>query len=136
MTETSINLFVYGTLMPGESNYWQIEDFVIDHKPGTIDGVLVDLGAYPALVPGEGFVKGIFLRMKREALEITDRIEGYSTNRDRCLYVREEVTVSLKGGEGVTAWTYLFADSDSIADHPRLIVDAIDGKPITAWSRE
>ena len=82
MSEIVSNVFVYGTLMPGESNYRQIEDFVIDYKPGAIDGVLVDLGAYPALVPGEGNVKGIMLRVKQEALEITDRIEGYHAGRD------------------------------------------------------
>ncbi len=136
MAEIVTDLFVYGTLMPGESNYWQIEDFVVDHKPGTIDGVLVDLGAYPALVPGEGFVTGILLRMNQEALEITDRIEGYSPDRDHCLYVRKEVTVHIEGGEEVTAWTYFFANPDSIADHPRLVVDVIDGKPITEWPRE
>ena len=51
MAEIVTNLFAYGTLMPGESNYRQIEDSVIDHKVGTIDGVLVDLGAFPALFP-------------------------------------------------------------------------------------
>ena len=91
MSEIVINLFVYGTLMPGESNYRQIEHLVIDHIPGVIDGVLVDLGAFPALIPGEGHVRGILLRLNERALEITDRIEGYQTNRKDCLYFREKI---------------------------------------------
>ena len=136
MPEIVTNLFVYGTLMPRESNYRQIEHLVIDHKPGTIDGVLVDLGAYPALVPGEGIVKGVMLRMKQEALEITDRIEGYHPVRDRCLYVREEVAVRFEDGRETVAWTYFFANPSSIADCPPLVVGESDGMPIFAWRSE
>ena len=133
MSELVSNLFVYGTLKPGQSNYRQIEDHVIDHKPGIIDGVLVDLGAYPALVPGEGIVKGIMLRVNREALEITDRIEGYQPDRDRCLYLREEVAVRFEGGQEAVAWTYFFANPSSIADCPRLVTGESDGIPVFAW---
>ena len=133
MTEIVTSLFVYGTLMPGESNYRQVEDLVIDHKPGTIDGVLVDLGAFPALVPGEGVVKGIMLRMSQEALKITDRIEGYDPDRNRCLYVREEVVVQIEDGQDAVAWTYLFANSAGVTDCPQLIVGESDGVPVFAW---
>ena len=136
MTAARTNLFVYGTLMPGETNYRQIEDFVIDHRPGTIDGILVDLGAFSALIPGTGIVRGVVLEIVPAALEITDRIEGSSPDRDHCLYLREEVTVCLVGGESVTAWTYVYANPDSVAEHPRLIVDIIDGKPVSAWLPE
>ncbi len=136
MVEAKTRLFVYGTLMPGESNYRQIEDHVRAAQPGTVEGVLVDLGAFPALIPGNGVVRGIVLELDAAALEITDRIEGYSPDRDQCLYVRKEVTIFFKGGEEETAWTYFFANPDRIADHPRLVVDVIDGKPITAWLRE
>ena len=133
MSEIVTNLFVYGTLMPGESNYRQIEKFVMDHKPGTIDGVLVDLGAFPALLPGEGLVQGIMLRMNQEALEITDRIEGYHSDRDRCLYVREEVIVRFEDRQEASAWTYLFADSAIVVDCPRLVVGESSGFPVFAW---
>ena len=133
MSEIVTNLFVYGTLMPGESNYRQIEDFVIDHKPGTIDGVLVDLGAYPALVPGGGHVRGVMLRMIGGALEITDRIEGYQPDREHCLYVREEVVVHFENGQEATAWTYFFADPNSMTDCPRLVVAESEGIPIFVW---
>ena len=63
MRENTVKLFVYGTLMPSESNYHQVEDHVSVAKPGTIEEILVDLGAYPALIPGHGIVKGVVLRM-------------------------------------------------------------------------
>ncbi len=136
MAEIVTNLFVYGTLMPGESNYRQIEGCVIDHKPGTADGVLVDLGAYPALIPGHGTVKGVVLQMDAQALEIIDRIEGYHADRDRCLYLRKEVVVRLKDGQEVVAWTYFFANPSSIADSPRLVVGEGDRTPVFAWRSE
>lgn len=127
------NLFVYGTLMPGESNFRQIENVVIDHQPGTVEGVLVDLGAYPALIEGKGRVKGVVLEVDADALEITDRIEGYHPERDRCLYVRQKTVVQLDSREEVTAWTYLFADPDAVRDHPRLVVGALNTKPVFQW---
>ena len=135
MSEIVTSLFVYGTLMPEGGNYWQIQDHVLVARPGTLDGVLVDLGAFPALIPGHGIVRGVLLNVDRAALKITDRIEGYSPDRDHCLYLRKEVTVVTESGENVPAWTYVFADPDSIADHPRLIVGRNDGKPVGAWSR-
>lgn len=133
MSDIVTNLFVYGTLMPGEANYRLIEDLVIEHEPGTIDGILVDLGAYPALIPGEGVVKGIVLQLDREALKTTDRIERYSPDRRGCLYLREEVVVQLEDGQEVVAWGYVFANLSSIADCPRLIVGELNGVPLHAW---
>ena len=133
MTEAKTLLFVYGTLMPTESNYHQIEDHVRAARPGTIEGVLVDLGAYPALIPGHGIVRGVVLELDVATLDITDRIEGYSRDRDRCLYVREEVVVQFEDGREVVAWTYLFANSVGVADCPRLIVSESDGVTVFAW---
>ena len=110
---------------------------LIDHhdSPSSFSrgGVLVDLGAYPALIPGEGIVKGVLLRVDRGALEITDRIEGYSRDRDRCLYVREEVVVQFEDGREVVAWTYLFANSVGVAVCPRIFVSESDGVTVFAW---
>ena len=133
MSEIGTNFFVYGTLMPGESNYRQIEDFVIDHRPGTVDGVLVDLGAFPALLPGEGIVKGIVLDIVPAALEITDRIEGYRQDQRRCFYLREKVLAHAQDDQELTAWTYFFADPANIADRPRLAIGELNGVPLHAW---
>jgi gamma-glutamylcyclotransferase (GGCT)/AIG2-like uncharacterized protein YtfP len=57
------SLFVYGTLMPGHGNHRRIERFVLRARPGRITGILVDLGAFPALVPGDGLVEGVLLEI-------------------------------------------------------------------------
>ncbi len=89
---------------------------------------------YPALIPGDGVVKGFLLRMKREGLKITDRIEGYHPSRDRCLYVREEVVVQFEAGEEAITWTYVFANPERVADYPRLVVGELNGVPLNAWT--
>ncbi len=133
MSDIAINLFVYGTLMPGETNFSQIEDLVISKTSGTIDGVLVDCGAYPALIPGEGIVKGILLKVSHEAIAITDQIEGCMSDRKRSLYLREEITVRTGDNHLITAWTYLYAKPESLANHPRLIIGELNCKPLYAW---
>ena len=64
-------LFVYGTLMPGHCNHHRIERFVHRARLGRIPGILVDLGAFPALVPGDGIVEGVVLDIDTVALAIT-----------------------------------------------------------------
>jgi gamma-glutamylcyclotransferase (GGCT)/AIG2-like uncharacterized protein YtfP len=115
-----LRLFVYGTLMPGHGNHRRIERFVLRARPGRITGILVDLGAFPALVPGDGLVEGVLLEIVPSALSITDQIEGYAPNRSDCLYVRKAGHVTLDDETQVTAWTYEFADPQRIRDHPRL----------------
>ncbi len=126
-------LFVYGTLMPGHGNYRRIADHVHSARPGTIQGILVDLGAFPALIHGEGIVKGMVLAVDPEALRITDFIEGYHVDGGCSLYVREKVEVDLGDGDIVNAWTYFFADPDHIHDRPRLRVGDAEGMPVYSW---
>ena len=134
MAESRTQLFAYGTLMPGEGNHRQIEEHVHQARPGVIKGILVDLGAFPALIPGDGIVRGVLLDADLAVVKLTDRIEGCSPDPDQCLYRRELVGVHVEGEKQVPAWTYFFANPDQIADRPRLIVGEKDGFPIGAWS--
>jgi gamma-glutamylcyclotransferase (GGCT)/AIG2-like uncharacterized protein YtfP len=131
--ESTERLFVYGTLMPECANHRQIQRHVRHAVPGSIEGILVDLGAFPALLPGVGVVKGVLIEIDAEALAITDRIEGYSHGREHCLYVRKRVEVHLDSGGTTTAWTYEFADPGRIADRPQLIVKRVAGREVHAW---
>jgi gamma-glutamylcyclotransferase (GGCT)/AIG2-like uncharacterized protein YtfP len=103
--------------------------------PGRITGILVDLGAFPALVPGDGLVEGVLLEIVPSALSITDQIEGYAPNRSDCLYVRKQVTVTLDDVTQVTAWNYEFADPQRIRDCPRLPRQVINEVVVFAWPR-
>lgn len=131
--KSTTNLFVYGTLMPGEFNHRQIQGFVHGVRPGSIEGVLVNMGEFPALVPGKGIVKGVILYVDEAALEITDRIEGYSSDRQDCLYIRKEVVVRLDDGKDLPAWTYEFGAPSRVADPPLLVVGQANGEPIFRW---
>ena len=133
MPDAVVKLFVYGSLKPGFSNHAQIQRFVHDARAGRIRGILVDLGSFPALIPGDGLVEGVVLEIDQAALAITDRIEGYVPDRDRCLYIRKQVVVELDDGGQVAAWTYEFAEPQRISGHPRLVAREIGGIPLHAW---
>ncbi|TXK85514.1 gamma-glutamylcyclotransferase [Paenibacillus sp. N3.4] len=72
------SVFVYGTLLVGESNHHIAAPFVLSVKPGTINGRLYDAGPYPALVlTEENYVVGEWLEVTKEGLEAMDVLEGY-----------------------------------------------------------
>jgi gamma-glutamylcyclotransferase (GGCT)/AIG2-like uncharacterized protein YtfP len=136
MADRIESLFVYGTLMPGYGNHRRIVDHVRSARPATVQGILVDLGAFPALIRGHGKARGVLLAIDPHALAITDLIEGFHPDRARSLYVREEVEIDLGKGSKATAWTYFFAKPDRIQHHPQLIVGDAADVPIYSWPAE
>lgn len=131
--ESTTRLFVYGTLMPGFGNHANIEHLVRSSRAATAEGVLIDLGAFPALIPGDGLVKGVLLELAEEVLTITDCIEGYDADGGRNLYLRKKTLVKLADGEEVAAWVYEFANPEQIADHPHASVDSSGDLPVYEW---
>lgn len=100
-------LFVYGTLRRGESR----ERLLTDHAPtrwsdARVRGRLLDLGAYPGMVAGEGEVVGELVRFDAlaeliRALDEVEAFEGYG--RSGSLYRRVIVWVGDQ-----PAWSYRF----------------------------
>ena len=79
--------------------------------PGTVRGVLYDLGAYPAFLPGEGTVRGELYAMTDPAalLSLVNGIEGYRPDDFAgSHYVRRAVRVMPPRGPAVSAWLYVF----------------------------
>jgi gamma-glutamylcyclotransferase (GGCT)/AIG2-like uncharacterized protein YtfP len=136
----TIRLFVYGTLMPGYYYHPRIAPHVRRWRRGWIDGVLVDVGWYPALVPGRGIVQGVLLEVDEAGLAVTDYIEAYRPGDHASEYIRKQVQVRLdevgSPGEGptVSAWTYEFARPEHLADRPVLLAGQVAGQPVHAWS--
>ncbi len=126
-------LFVYGTLMPHGSNFGHIKDHVRASQPGRIEGVLIDLGGFPAMVSGRGIIRGVLLEIDEAGVDITDRIEVFRPGRRDCLYVRREVSVRVEGGEEAVAWTYEYANPERLAECPRLVVGYEGDLPIHEW---
>ncbi len=115
---TARHIFVYGTLLSsfagGDNPTMQGRARMVDS--GSIPGLLVDNGEYPAAVPdaeSPGRIRGevhvVSVAGAPELLEVLDRYEGYFPQRPAAsLFVRERVTVSCDGGEQVSARTYRY----------------------------
>ena len=127
MSETT-NLFVYGTLMPGMGNYGLIEAQVHSTHPASTRGILCSLGTIPAMIPGDGIVRGVLLTVDQDALKETDRLEGVPH-----FYQRKETTVTLDDGSQVEAWVYEHAEPSRILHHPRLLVGREGNQDVYAW---
>ncbi|MBB5361202.1 gamma-glutamylcyclotransferase [Deinococcus humi] len=110
-------VFVYGTLMPGERNaHIAALGGHFQARPAVLWGHrLLHLWpeAYPAVVPGDGeeAVRGFALTYAPTdwplALPFLDELEGVAETPP--LYTREQVTLTLEGGETLPAWVYLYA---------------------------
>lgn len=76
-----IRVFVYGTLLPGESNHHIAAPYLTAEPPvpGSIRGRLYDAGPYPGLVPDPRgpLVYGMWLTVTSEGLIAMDQLEEY-----------------------------------------------------------
>jgi gamma-glutamylcyclotransferase (GGCT)/AIG2-like uncharacterized protein YtfP len=107
------NLAVYGTLMStgGAFRSGVLEQYADRVGPCVIPGKLfaVHYGAFPALMPGNGQVKGELWRARSledlvQMLRTTDSIESYNPHREtQSMYLRRLVTLEAPDTQ---AWTY------------------------------
>lgn len=106
--------FVYGTLLPGQPNYYLWEKQIVAQQKATLtNGRLYDLGHYPMLIeiPGEQ-VSGRLVTIRREAyttvLNRLDRLEGFSPDRpDESEYRRVQREVITASDTAVSTWVYI-----------------------------
>ncbi len=88
-------LFVYGTLISGESNHKTLGNSKLLGIAYT-KGKLFDIGNYPALVPeGNNDIKGEVYKINEEILKQCDLLEGYSPNNPKSLYLRKTISINL-----------------------------------------
>lgn len=103
-------VFVYGTLRRGKPFHAVIAPFVVSAENAQMAGLLVDLGAYPGWIAGEGTVHGEVFRLYPlpEALRRLDEFESYFGPVDpRSLYERVETEVRTPARR-LTAWAYRY----------------------------
>lgn len=115
-SETIVNLqvFIYGTLLPGESNHHVVASFVQASRPGQIAGRLVDCGSYPAAVRDaeakrrNSIIRGQWIVVDRVGLTSMDKLEefyGIEENNDyERVWVRDACQPVLAG------WVYVWGD--------------------------
>ena len=109
-------LFVYGSLRrdaPGGRSdlFGDGAEFL---GRGRVHGRLLDLGAYPGVVPAvtrDEQVRGELYAIRgRRTLARLDAYEDYDPCRpERSLFLRREVQVELDSGATTTAWVYWYA---------------------------
>ncbi|GIO13942.1 hypothetical protein J19TS2_34970 [Cohnella xylanilytica] len=109
-----MNLFVYGTLLPQFKQHGLIRAYVKPGaRPGRVRGRLVDVGEYPALVPGrlapEGFVRGIWFDIDREGLAVADEYEQFAGIEEDNDY--ERVWIADADDPSLRGWTYAWSDA-------------------------
>jgi gamma-glutamylcyclotransferase (GGCT)/AIG2-like uncharacterized protein YtfP len=95
-------LFAYGTLMRGYRLHRVMAGRATLLGDASVDGALLDLGAYPGLVEGPGRVSGELYRLDEAELLVTlDREEGYNFERRRTI-------VTPARGRRRRAWVYWY----------------------------
>ena len=114
MTHPVSDIFVYGTLKPGGSNY-ALAQGVIYTAPAYVEGydlLHFDPEGYPAIVPGGGRVYGVVLTFEdiTAALPALDALEGLHLTPPE--YARVLVTAQ---PSGKTVWTYVYVNRVRLA---------------------
>jgi gamma-glutamylcyclotransferase (GGCT)/AIG2-like uncharacterized protein YtfP len=102
---STLDVFVYGTLKPGEANFSAYcGGKVITQTPAYTWGELYALSVgYPAMTEGKNKVQGMLLSFRdRQILQDLDQLEDYQAYRDKDLneYYRASVEVYSLGDRG------------------------------------
>lgn len=114
-------LFVYGTLMRGQSRFDCVRPFGLECTLlAKVPGRLVDRGAWPGMIPAEAsgdWVQGEFFRFRQigDALDALDEIEGFHGILEGSLFRRTLVTVDVGDGRLRRAWSYMLASGLDMA---------------------
>lgn len=104
-------IFVYGTLRKNQIRHKLIEHCkFIGH--GTVSGfVLLDLGAYPGAVTGDGTIYGELYEVEDAVIEWLDLVEGIGQG----LFRRIQVEVQTENYKKVNAFMYVYSSNTSSA---------------------
>lgn len=122
-----MRMFVYGTLLPGESNHYLVKPYLLSRRPGRVRGRLYDAGPYPGIVlGGSRLVTGEWMEVEERALPVLDELEGYyGPGRDN---EYERVKVSDADKPELSGWIYVWPDSRGFPEIP--------GGSWVDWNRE
>ena len=110
--------FVYGTLKRDQcrATCWPVPPLHIEEA--ITPGSLFDLGEYPAMQPGPGFVLGeiwhIPLTGLAETCQVLDAIEGFQQPNQADEYKRVIVPVRTASGSELEAFCYFYCHSSEL----------------------
>ncbi len=113
------NVFVYGTLMNGETNNHYLENSKFSGM-ATIEGYeMYNVGWYPAIIDGDGLIIGELYQVPTDDMPSIDMLEGEGS-----LYIKRCETVTDSKGKSSFAFIYVYNR------------DCSDLERISAWNRE
>lgn len=107
-----IPVFIYGSLLPGQSNHHFVSSYVQSIRPGKIAGRLVDCGDYPAAVRDaiakecNSIISGQWIVVDREGLASMDELEQFYGHEEQNDY--ERVWVADAKDKLVSGWVYVW----------------------------
>lgn len=111
--------FVYGTLLPGQPNFYLWQEAIVHYQPAIfLTGHLYDLGAYPMLIKGgDRPVKGLLVWVDpshyQRIGQLIDDLEGFDPkNPDESSYRRTKCRILVANHQFVDAWVYLGRPED------------------------
>lgn len=110
-----ISVFIYGTLLPGQSNHHVVSSYIKGTSEGQIFGRMVDCGHYPAAVRDEiakqnyCLIRGQWIIVNREGLISMDRLEEFFGVEEQNDY--ERIWVSDKLDNRISGWVYVWSSS-------------------------
>lgn len=107
-------LFVYGTLLPsthgdlGARERARLMAAGVFLGPALTQGILLDFGGYPGMMPGAGLIHGGVYKLNDlpSVFAWLDAYEGISGSPND-EYQRREISVTLESGEAITASAYV-----------------------------
>lgn len=115
-----VEVFVYGTLMSGESNHSIMKDAEFLGEDNVEGAQLFYLGTHPMLVREEGIVYGECYRISFKTLETLDRLEGhpkYYQRKQTCLKSGRQMCVYQGTVEQVRGYPRIFSGHWSEVSH-------------------
>lgn len=106
------SIFVYGTLKRGQINDHLLASYALTIREATIDGLLYDVGEFPALIDGHGKVHGEVVAVEpallSHVLAVLDRLEDFVQNEpESSMYLRRVVHAET-ASQSVNAYAYFF----------------------------
>lgn len=105
-----ILIFVYGTLLPGQSNHGIIAPHAISSRPGRIRGRMVNVGRYPALLlESEHSVRGEWMEVALAGLPALDALEEFGGIEERNDY--ERVWITDADDQAISGWVYIWTET-------------------------
>ncbi|MYL34732.1 gamma-glutamylcyclotransferase [Pontibacillus yanchengensis] len=106
------NVFIYGTLLPGENNHHIASPYLIDRKNGNVTGRLFHVGSFPALVLDHAnTVTGEWFTVSEQGLAEMDNLEGYEPNHSNNHY--ERVWIKDKNND-IEGYVYIYSYAKAI----------------------